>query len=162
MNKPDVIWQAFFFFPSNLFSVQQCLSRREGWSPSGKTGRWDGGQPPRGRAFPARCRCGSLPLSLSPLLAPSRQPETSPSLSAFAPSCSREAAAGRETHRLSPPGSRSLAGRTLPSAHRQRGAGGGGSRPGGRAALSAGHGAMLPADLGGWLGSVTPTSGSAD
>lgn len=124
-------------------------------------GGWGVGRPGarRGRAFPARCRRGSLPLSPSPLRGGRRRARLSRRLPRGAPGKPPRAEKPTASPRRdrAPP-----AGRPLPGAHRERGAGGGGRRPGGGAALPAGYGATLPADLGGGLGSVTPTSGSAD
>lgn len=104
--------------------------------------------------LPARRRRGSLPLRPRP----SAVARDEPGSGSVCPELLSGSRRRQSTHRLSSPGPRS----PPPGTHRQRRAGGGGRRPGGGAALPAGHGATLPADLGGGLGSVAPTSGSAD
>lgn len=131
----------FIFFRVYLPSSSALLGATAGLRAG------EGVPPPRGRAAAA-----PRPSRPRPFAAAGDEPVSRGVCSELLPG-------SRRGQRNPPP---PPAGRPLPGAHRYRGAGGGGRRPGGGAALPAGHGATLPADLGGGLGSGTPTSGSAN
>lgn len=95
----------YFFFPLEFIFRPAALV--SGAPVAGRKGAAEGdigrSGVELGRRPPCPCSPGVVPPRRPAPLPASRLPEMSPSLAAFAPSCSREAATGRETHRLSPP-----------------------------------------------------------